>query len=84
MPGEQHHYVPRFLLKHFTRGKNPQIFVYDKSNDNQFRTNIKNIATENGFYDLEVDEGILTLEPGLAHIEGNTSGILQKILKEKH
>lgn len=83
MPGEQHHYVPRFLLKHFTKGKKPKIFVYDKSNDNQFRTNIKNIAAENGFYDIEVDDGILTLEPGLAHLEANTSGIIKKLLKER-
>lgn len=83
MPGEQHHYVPRFLLKHFTRGKKPQIFVYDKSNDKQFRTNIKNISAESGFYDLEVDDGVLTLEPGLAQLEANTSGIIKKILREK-
>lgn len=83
MSAEQHHYVPRFLLKHFTSGKKPQIFVYDKSNDNQFRTNIKNIAAEHGFYDIEVDDEILTLEPGLAHLEANTSGIIKKILKER-
>ena len=67
MPGEQHHYVPRFLLRNFTQGKKPQIFVYDKSNDKQFRTNIKNVAAESGFYDIEVEDGFLTLEPGLAH-----------------
>lgn len=83
MAGEQHHYVPRFLLKHFTRGKKPQVFVYDKSNDNQFRANIKNIAAENGFYDIEIDDGILTLEPSLAHLEANTSVIIKKILKER-
>lgn len=83
MPGEQHHYVPIFILKHFTKGKKPQIYVYDKSNDNQFHTNIKNIAAENGFYDLEVDDGALTLEPGLAHLEENTSGIIKKIIKQK-
>jgi hypothetical protein len=83
MTGEQHHYVPRFLLKNFTRGKKPQVFVFDKSNDNQFRTNIKNIAAEKGFYDLEVGSDILTLEPGLANLEGSASGIINKILQEK-
>lgn len=83
MPGEQHHYVPRFLLKHFTQGEKPKIFVYDKSNDNKFHTNIKNIAAENGFYDIEVDDGILTLEPGLAQLESNSSGIIKKLIKQR-
>ncbi|MCG7962178.1 MAG: DUF4238 domain-containing protein, partial [Candidatus Thiodiazotropha taylori] len=50
---------------------------------NQFRTNIKNVAAEKGFYDLEVDDGVLTLEPGLAHLEANASAVIKKILKEK-
>lgn len=83
MAGEQQHYVPRFLLKNFTHGKKPKIFVYDKSNDKRFHTNIKNIAAENGFYELEVADGILTLEPSLAHLEANTSGIIKKLVNEK-
>lgn len=82
MPGEQHHYVPKFLLKNFTHGKKPKIFVYDKSNDKRFHTNIKNIAAESGFYDIEVPEGILTLEPGLAHLETHASGIIKKLTQE--
>ncbi len=75
--------MPRFLLKYFTKGKKPKIYVYDKANDYKFKTNIKNIAAEDGFYDLEVDNSILTLEPGLAHLEANTSGIIKKLNKEK-
>lgn len=83
MPGERHHYVPRFLLKNFTSGKKRQIYVFDKSNDNQFRTNIKNVAAEKGFYDLELDDEVLTLEPGLAHLEGNASGVIKKIARDQ-
>lgn len=83
MPGEQQHYVPRFLLKNFARGKKPKIWGYDKSNDKQFHTNIKNVAAENGFYDLEVEDGVLTFEPGLAHLEANTSGIIKKLVTER-
>lgn len=83
MLGEKHHYVPRFLLKHFTKGKKPQIFVYDKANDNQFRTNIKNIASESDFYNIEVDDNILTLEPDLSRLEANSSRIVKKILRER-
>lgn len=83
MTGEQQHYVPRFLLKNFTHGKKPKIFVYDKSNNKRFQTNIKNIAAENGFYELELPDGILTLEPGLAHLEANAAGIIKKLVYEK-
>lgn len=83
MSKELQHYVPRFLLKNFTKGKKPQIFVYDKSNDKQFKTNIKNIAAETGFYDIEIEGGEFTLEPGLSHLESNTSGIINKIVKER-
>jgi hypothetical protein len=83
MPGEQQHYVPQFLLKNFTHGKKPKIFVYDKSNDKRFHTNIKNVAAENGFYDLEVEDTVLTMEPGLAHLEANTSRIIRKLTKTR-
>lgn len=83
MAGEQQHFVPRFLLKNFTHGKKPKICVYDKWNDNCFQTNIKNVAVENGFYDVEFEDNILTLEPGLAHLETNASGIIKKLVKDK-
>jgi hypothetical protein len=84
MPGEQQHYVPQFLLKNFTHGKKPKIFVYDKSNDKRFQTNIKNIASETGFYDLEVEDSALTMEPHLAHLEANTSEIIKKLIKVRN
>jgi|SRR3972149_1443164 len=84
MQGEQQHYVPRFLLKNFAHGKKPKIFAYDKSNDKRFHTNIKNVAAENGFYDLEVEDGVLTMEPNLAHLEANTSGIIKKLIKDRN
>jgi hypothetical protein len=83
MPGEQQHYVARFLLKNFSHGKKPKIFVYDKSNDKRFQTNIKNVAAENGFYELELEASVLTLEPGLAHLEANTSGIIKKLIRDR-
>jgi hypothetical protein len=83
MQGEQQHYVPRFLLKNFTHGKKPKVFVYDKSNDKRFHTNIKNVAAENGFYDMEVEYGVLTMEPGLSRLETSTSAIIKKLTKNK-
>lgn len=71
-------------MKNFAHGKKPKIFVYDKSNDKRFHTNIKNVAAENGFYDVEVEDGVLTMEPGLAHLEANTSGIIKKLTEDKN
>jgi hypothetical protein len=84
MPGDQQHYVPRFLLKNFTHGKKPEIFVYDKSNDKRFHANIKNIASESGFYDLELEDFAVTVEPRLAHLETNTSKIINKLIKDRN
>ncbi len=83
MPPAQHHYVPRFLLKNFAHGKNPQIYVYDKSDDRSFRTNIRNVAAERGFYDLESGDSVLTIEPSLAHLEANSSRVLKKVLRQR-
>ncbi len=84
MSGKQHHYVPRFLLKNFTRGKTPSIWVYDKATDKTFQTNIKNVAAERGFYDLEMDEGVLTIEPRLADLETRTSSIIEALSKDRN
>jgi hypothetical protein len=83
MQGEQQHYVPKFLLKNFSHGKKPKVFVYDKSNDKRFHTNIKNVAAENGFYDMEVEDGLLTMEPGLSRLEASTSEIIKKLTTNK-
>lgn len=57
--------------------------MFDKSNNNCFQTNIKNIAAENGFYELNLKDVVLTMEPSLARLESNTSGIIKKLIQEK-
>lgn len=71
-------------MKNFSHGKKPRVFVYDKWNNKHFPTNIKNIAAESGFYDLEVEDGVLTMEPGLARLEANTSGIIKKLIRDRN
>jgi len=83
MAGEQQHYVPQFLLKNFIRGKKPKIFVYDKWKDNVFSTNIRNVAAENGFYDIEFEKDILTIEPDLARLDSSASKTINKLLLSK-
>jgi hypothetical protein len=83
MPKELHHYVPRLVLKNFSAGKSLQIWVYDKATDRTFQTNIINVAAEKGFYDLEVDGAVLTLEPELANLETQAANILNALLGQK-
>jgi hypothetical protein len=59
------------------------VFVYDKSNDKQFHTNIKNIAAERGFYNFETPAVDISMESLLTNLEGMASKILNKIRKEK-
>ncbi len=84
MTGEQQHYVPRFLLKNFAHGQKPKIFVYDKSNDRQFHTNIRNVAAERGFYDLDVQGATLTMEPGLADLEATASKAVRRLIQQQN
>ena len=50
------HYVPQFILRNFTVGDGKQIHVFDKQDEKSFRTNIRNIAAETGFYNFDIKE----------------------------
>lgn len=47
------HYVPQFYLKYFA--DNDKLYVFDKINKKSFLTNVRNIASENYFYDLPLE-----------------------------
>ena len=46
---ENHHYVPRFLLRNFLSGDKRRLWVYDKSSGRSFETTEKNVASERDF-----------------------------------
>ena len=46
-------------------------------------TNVNNVAAEKGFYDIEVEGGLQTMEPVLAHLEAKTSDIVKKITEKR-
>jgi hypothetical protein len=77
------HYVPRFILKRFAiQGKKPQVFVFEKRSGKIFKTHIKNIACENGFYDIEFKGVKLTLENSISSFEGISSQLIGKIISD--
>ena len=45
------HYVPQFCLKRFTTDGR-MVYVFDKSKKQVYSSDVRNVASENGFYDL--------------------------------
>ncbi|MEP2772982.1 MAG: DUF4238 domain-containing protein [Fulvivirga sp.] len=75
------HYVPRFYLEEFS--SNEQIWAFDKTNKNVFKSNISNVASENYFYDSQtLDElsGEQFIEKTLSGIEGILASKLRSII----
>ena len=82
LPKNQH-YVPQFLLKKFCFNKDSQIYVFDKSKEVVFETNIKNVAAENGFYNFKADGTTFSIEHDLGNLETATAEIIGKIIKQE-
>lgn len=75
------HYIPQFILKNFTSGKKKHVFVFDKHKDNIFKSNIRNVGSENSFYNYKEGEQSFSLEEKLCSIETLASPIIKDIVK---
>lgn len=74
------HYVPQFILKNFCIDNTSQVFVFDKKQKRIFKTNIKNVAAENGFYDINIFDSKVSIEEGMGELETTGSKVIKKIL----
>lgn len=76
------HYVPRFYLKNFAKVSNSNHLIdcFDKYTNNQFNTDVMNIACEKFFYDTEHDI-LQETEKSLAAIEGKFNESLSQLIK---
>jgi Protein of unknown function (DUF4238) len=72
------HYVPQFLLRRFA-DRNERIHVYDKHTRKSFVSSIRNVASENYFYDLKVGDTEIALEPVMTDIENAALAALNAI-----
>ena len=78
------HYVSQFLLNNFQIDSTNQIYCFDKTNDKIFKTNIKNVACEKWFYDIDEGNPNSSLEQDLSQLEGRVAPIInEKILRNK-
>jgi hypothetical protein len=80
--GKNQHYVPQALLKGFKVGKKDQVFVFDKHTEKSFRASIRNVASENYFYNIDHDGVAISLDPALTELEDKASPIIKKVRKE--
>lgn len=80
MPDNEH-YVPQFLLKNFGTGtRNNQIHVFDKHEGKKFRTNVRNVASESGFYQV----GDFKAEKLFERLDKEAHLVINKIIQRKN
>lgn len=79
------HYVPQCILRNFKSGKKDQIYVLDKIRKKIYLSNIKNVASERYFYNIEIDEEAITLEDYFGtKVEPKINNILNRISENKN
>ena len=82
---KNHHYLPRGILKSFGSGKkNHQIFFINKQWEPvATKTNIKNIACINHFYDFELKDESLEVDY-FGDIDNKAPKLIKKLLADIH
>lgn len=76
------HYVPQFMLRAFSNAES-RVSVFDKSTRRSFVSSPRNMASENGFYDFEIDGVAGTLEPLFCEIEERAAPLMQRIVADR-
>jgi uncharacterized protein DUF4238 len=77
------HYVPQLLLKGFASQKRKQLYVFDKSTEKVFRSSVRNLACERGFYHLENGEDPNRVDRWLGQLEEATAPIIRSVRTQK-
>ena len=77
---KRQHYVPKFLLKHFSiEGNDKQINIYNITNDNAISSaSLKEQAAENYFYGKD---GVI--EENFGKVEAEAAKVFKEIMEEK-
>jgi len=82
---KKQHYVSQSYLKRFT-DDNERLWVFDKSIKQSFRTHVKNVASETGFYDItqetaDEDADRQFVEKTLSKIESVFPTVIDDLLR---
>src|SRR4051812_1172721 len=73
------HYVPQLLLKGFAPEKRKQVYAFDKNTGSVFRSSIRNLASERGFYYLGSGPDPNRVDRWLGRLEEATAPIIRSI-----
>jgi len=76
----QQHIVPEFLLSHFPVKGNDRLFTFDKWTEKIFATTPEKAAKEGGFYDIELDGKVTSLESPLSNLESAVAPIIDGLV----
>jgi len=76
---KRQHFVPKFYLNEFGE----EIFVYDKTNDEQFVSNSKNLALKKDFYKIASDDQNL-VEKMFSKFEDQQAPAFRKLIEERN
>jgi len=77
------HYVPQLLLRGFATPKRKQVYVFDKQTEKVFRSSVRNLACERGFYDLDDDGDPERLDRWLRQLEEQTAPIIRSLRSQR-
>ena len=77
------HYVPQLLLRGFATDKRKQLYVFDKSTGKVFRSSVRNLACERGFYQLQDGDDPNRVDRWLGQLEEATAPIIRSVCSHK-
>lgn len=82
MSGENHHWVPQFLLKKFA-DKDGRVYFLDVQTDTLGKRTPRLLASEAGFNDFTVDGEFVSYETELQRIETKAAPAISKVVKQR-
>jgi hypothetical protein len=77
------HYVPQLLLRGFATTESEHLFAFDKSTGAIFRSSIRNLACERGFYQLQDRVDPNRVDRWLTELEDTAGPIIRSLCARK-
>jgi hypothetical protein len=88
MPAEDksknHHYVPQNILRKFSYSKKGKVYVFDKHKKIKFKTNIRNILSENRFNEFQFGDNTINFEAVLTELEGGLWSDYERVVSSEN
>ena len=75
------HFVPQFLLRRFCNSDG-HLHVFDTWNSRSFVASTRNVASEKRFYDLKIENEVVSFEPVLCEFENSALKALNAIVEQ--